>query len=112
MYLPDRLKTLLAKAKRWCAEDGTEQKLRELWWLKARIQVKNNQHFMDWLDSVKLNYFQKGREASPDYPNRRTYFDGMADAVDVIIGKIEKATQEQYDIDKDNLEDRQKREAR
>lgn len=112
MKLPDRLKALLAKAKNWYAEDGTEQKLRELQWLRARIQVKNNQQFMEWLDSVKLGHFKDGRKASPDHPNRRTHCDGKYDAVELIIDKIESATQEQFDIDKQNLEDKQKKMAR
>ena len=112
LKLPDRLRALLAKAKNWYTEDGTEQKLRELQWLKARIQVKNNQQFMDWLDSVVLDYFQLSRKASPDHPERRTYLDGMGEAAATIQNKIETATQEQYDIDQQNLEDRRKREAR
>lgn len=112
MKLPDRLKALLAKAKNWYAEDGTEQKLRELRWLKARIQVKDNEQFMDWLDSVALDYFQLSRKASPDHPDRRVYLDGMGEAVATILSKIETATQDQYDINKKNLEDEKKRIAR
>lgn len=112
MKLSNRLKTLLAKAKIWYAEDGIEQKLRELRWLKARIQVKNNEAFMEWLDSVMLDYFQLSRKASPDHPERRVYLDGMAEATATIVSKIETATQEQYDIDKQNLEDQQNKIAR
>lgn len=92
------LSSLWDKRRIWKAQERVIISLRDLSWLKARMEVSHNREFLAWLESLVLKDIESALVQEDVFFLRRAKF------VRFIIEEIEKATQRQYDIAKENLE--------
>ena len=81
------------------SRDAIALQERELAQLKARMEVSQNRLFLEWLDDLCLADIESAI-LQDDY----TFFLRRAKFIRFIIEEITSATQEKYDIAKENLE--------
>lgn len=102
MKLPNWIHTLWQKGKMWLTEEPEHQKLRQLQWLVGRSQARQIPQFMDWLESLMLDYLRLAMA------QKNIEYLKQANTVKFIFDEINAATDEQYRIQKENLEDQKK----
>jgi hypothetical protein len=96
------------KKKKWQSKDLLERREIQLRWLKARHEVSQHPAFIQWLESLAIDYFQLGKQIKPgdSMGAFKVYYEGMYDAVAFIIDHIEKATDERIKIETKELEEK------
>jgi len=111
LNLKDFFARIWVKKKQLRAEEPLENRERQLRWMRARHEVSTNREFIEWLESLAIDYFLMGKQVKvndPTFALMRAYYDGWFNTLVFIIEQVESSTNERIKLEIKDLEDRQK----
>lgn len=102
--MKDWFKKIYLELKAWfTTADEIERREKDIRWAKARLSIKANEDFKNWLRKIMFEYFELSMQENISF-EEHIQWKAKAKAIEFILEQIEKTSSESIDIKEKNLE--------